>query len=62
MAIAFSVRVAAEQCGLSERTIHAAIKRGDLEVMRIGRRVLITPAALEDYLHSKSGKSKAGVQ
>lgn len=62
MAISFSVKVAAEQCGLSERTIHAAIKKGTLKVMRVGRRVLITPAALDDYLHGKTGKSKAGAR
>lgn len=62
MAISFSIRVAAEQCGLSERTIHAAIQRGDLKVMRVGRRVLITPTALEDYLHGRTGKDKAGAQ
>jgi excisionase family DNA binding protein len=62
MAICFSVKVAAEQCGLSERTIHAAIKDGRLKVMRVGRRVLITIAALEDYLHGESGGTKAGVQ
>ena len=56
MAISFSVRVAAEQCGLSERTIHAAIKRGDLKAMRVGRRVLIEPSALEDYLHGRTGR------
>jgi excisionase family DNA binding protein len=55
MPISFSVRVAAEQCGLSERTIHAAIQRGDLKVMRVGRRVLITPAALENYLNGRTG-------
>lgn len=62
MAISFSVKVAAEQCGLSERTIHAAIQRGNLKVMRVGRRVLITPTALKSYLHGRQGKSKAGVQ
>ncbi len=62
MAISFSVRVAAEQCGLSERTIHAAIKRGALKVMRVGRRVLITPTALNDYLNGKTGNSKAGAR
>jgi excisionase family DNA binding protein len=62
MAISFSVKVAAEQCGLSERTIHAAIKQGRLKVMRVGRRVLITPAALDDYLHGRTGKSKAGAK
>lgn len=60
MAISYSIQVAAEQCSLSERSIHAAIKRGDLAVMRVGRRVLITPAALEDYLNGRTGK--AGVQ
>ncbi len=62
MTISFSVRVAAEQCGLSERTIHAAIKQGRLKVMRVGRRVLITPAALNDFLNGLTGKSKGGAQ
>ncbi len=62
MTISFSVRVAAEQCGLSERTIHMAIKRGGLKVMRVGRRVLITPTALENYLHGKTDKSKSGAK
>jgi len=62
MAISFSVKVAAEQSGLSERSIHAAIKRGDLRVMRVGRRVLVTPSALEDYLNGRTGKGKAGAQ
>jgi excisionase family DNA binding protein len=57
--ISFSVKVAAEQCGLSERTIHAAIQRGDLEVMRVGRRVLVTPAALEDFLSGRTRGKKA---
>ena len=59
MPISFSVRVAAEQCGLSERTIHTAIQRGNLKVMRVGRRVLITPKALDDYLNGRTGRSKA---
>jgi excisionase family DNA binding protein len=60
--ISFSVKVAAEQCGLSERTIHAAIKQGALKVIRVGRRVLITPTALDDYLNGKTGNSKAGAK
>jgi excisionase family DNA binding protein len=62
MAISFSIRAAADQCGLSERTIHAAIQRGDLKVMRVGRRILITPAALEDFLHGRTRRNKAGAQ
>ena len=62
MANSFSVKVAAEQCGLSERTIHAAIKKEALKVMRVGRRVLITPTALNDYLNGKQDKGKAGAK
>jgi excisionase family DNA binding protein len=56
MAISFSVKAAAAECGLSERTIHAAIHRQDLQAMRVGRRILITPAALEDYVTGKTAK------
>jgi excisionase family DNA binding protein len=62
MAISFSVRTAAVQSTLSERTLHAAIKRGDLKVLRVGRRVLITPTALNDFLNGRTGKRKAGGQ
>lgn len=62
MAISFSVKVAAEQIGLSERSIHSAIKRGDLKAMRVGRRVLITPKALEDYLNGRTHKVKASAR
>lgn len=60
--VSFSVRVAAEQYGLSERTIHAAMKRGALKVMRVGWRVLVTPKALNDYLNGTTGKSNAGAR
>jgi hypothetical protein len=33
-----------------------------LRVMRVGRRVLISPKDLEAYLHGKSGKSNEGAQ
>lgn len=62
MPISFSVKAAAEQCGLSERTIHAAIKQGRLKVMRVGRRVLIAPTALENFLHGKTDENKAGAR
>jgi excisionase family DNA binding protein len=61
MAISFSVKVAADQTGLSERTIHSAIKNGKLKVMRVGRRVLITPLALENFLNEGTqGKAVDG--
>ena len=62
MPVSFSVKVAATECGLSERTIHAAIKRGDLKVMRVGRRVLVTPTALHDFLNGRTGNSEEGVR
>lgn len=62
MAICFSVKTAAEQCGLSERTLHAAIKAERLKVMRVGRRVLITPKELDNYLHGRTGRSKTGAR
>jgi excisionase family DNA binding protein len=62
MPICISIKVASEQCGLSERTIHTAIKEGKLTVMRVGRRVLITPKELENYLHGRTCNNKAGAQ
>lgn len=62
MAISFSVKVAAEQCGLSERTIHAEIKKGNLKVMRVGRRVLVSPDALRAFLNGRTAKGKAGAK
>lgn len=56
MEISYSVKVASEKCGLCERTLHEAIKQGRLTVLRVGRRVLITPEALDDYLHGRTGK------
>ena len=61
-AMSFSVRIAAEKCGLSERTIHTAIKQGMLEAVRVGRRVLITPEALRSFLQGRSAASKEGAQ
>jgi excisionase family DNA binding protein len=62
MAISFSVKEAAEQCSLSERTIHAAIKDGRITVLRVGRRVLITVSALQDFLNGRSARSEAGAK
>ena len=60
--VSFSVKVAAQACGLSERTLHSAVKRGDLKVMRVGRRVLVTPTALDDFLNGRTHKRKAGAR
>jgi excisionase family DNA binding protein len=61
-AAAFSVKVAAEQLGLSERTVHSVIKRGDLKVVRVGKRVLIRPSALQEFLDQRAEQQKAGAR
>jgi excisionase family DNA binding protein len=58
MALSFSIKVAAEQCGLSERTIHNAIQDGRLMAFRVGRRVLIGQAELEEFLRGQKAKTE----
>jgi excisionase family DNA binding protein len=60
MVMAFSLKDAAHQCGLSERTLHTAVKSGALEVLRVGRRVLITPPALERFLRANKSEVRNG--
>ena len=45
-----SVAAAAEYLGVVPLTVHRLIKRKQLKASRIGRRVIITPAALAKYL------------
>lgn len=49
--LALSVTEAAKMLGISRNTAYAAIKDGDLPVIRLGRRVLIPVAALEKKLN-----------
>jgi excisionase family DNA binding protein len=62
MPISYSVLVAAKESGLCERTLREAIKDGRLTALRVGRRVLIKPEALREYLDGKTGERKAGAQ
>lgn len=50
--LAFSLREAAVACRTSVPTIRKAIKEGRLRARREGRRVLISRAALEEWLMS----------
>jgi excisionase family DNA binding protein len=61
MPIRFSIKAAAAESGLSERTLHTAIQKEDLKATRVGRRVLIAPSDLEDYLMGKTAKNREGV-
>ena len=53
MAITFSLKKAAEESGLSVRTLQYAIGRGELESLQIGRRRLISLRSLEKFLFCK---------
>jgi len=57
MPLCYSVKSAAEECSVSERTIQNAIRDGRLASMRIGRRVLIAPGALQEFLDGKTSSA-----
>lgn len=50
MPITFTLERAAEESGLSQRTLQYAIEDGRLESLRVGRRVLIPARSLEKFL------------
>jgi excisionase family DNA binding protein len=53
VAITYSLNKAAEESGLSIRTIQYAIGRGEIESVLIGRRRLIPARSLEAFLFRK---------
>jgi excisionase family DNA binding protein len=53
MAITYSLKKAAAESGLSERTLLYAIERGELASVHVGRRRLIPAGALEQFLLRK---------
>lgn len=55
--IAMGVRKAAEFADVSERTIWALIRKGNLPSLRIGTRVLILYADLQIYLQERVDRS-----
>jgi excisionase family DNA binding protein len=57
--IAFRIRDAARATSLSERTIWAAIQRGDLPAAKVGRALLIKPSDLESWV-DRSSKPRGG--
>lgn len=48
--LAYSVKEAAASLGLSPKAVYNLIAAEDLQVRRIGRKILITRAALEAFL------------
>lgn len=58
MAITLTMAKAAEETGLSLRTLQYAITRGELETLTVGRRRLIPEDALRRFL--EAGRPKPG--
>lgn len=54
MAITYSLQKAAEESGLSQRTLQYAIERGELASVRIGKRRLIPADSLQRFLLRKT--------
>ncbi len=60
MAITYSMQRAAEESGLSQRTLRYAIKRGELNSVQVGRRRLIPASSLERFLLRKKASTRKG--
>ena len=48
--LAYGVRELAELLGVSHLTLREAIRRGDIKSCRIGRRIIIPRAAVDNWL------------
>jgi len=56
--MAFSVDDACRASGLGKTTIYAAIRAGELEVLKVGDRTLLEPEELRRWLASKRQPAK----
>ena len=52
--LAFSPAEAAEALGVSERTLRKLITRGELRVVRVGKRVLVPATVLREMLEPQA--------
>ena len=55
--ISFSVLEVAKTPGVSSRTVHNLIKRGELCHFRVGTRVLIAADALQEFIEERTANS-----
>lgn len=58
-ALAVDMKTAAAMCCLSVKTLDRAIKRGELAVVRAGRKKVILCTDLDDYLKRNRGQAPA---
>lgn len=59
MPITYTLQRAAEESGLSMRTLQYAIERGELASVQVGRRRLVLARSLEQFLSKGSRGSKS---
>ncbi len=52
--IALTINESAEALRVSPRTLQKLISDGEIRPARIGRRVLLTPAELERFVHERA--------
>jgi excisionase family DNA binding protein len=55
--LVYDIKGAAEQLGISRSTLHELLRNGEIEHVRVGRRVMISRRALEGFVeaHSRMG-------
>lgn len=56
--LTLTVLEAAEALGISRNSTYEAIKRGDLPFLRVGRRVMVPRAALDNMLEEAPKKKR----
>jgi excisionase family DNA binding protein len=54
-----SQRDAAKALSISERTLWAATKRGEIPYINVGARVLYSPAALAEWIAARQSRANA---
>jgi excisionase family DNA binding protein len=55
----YSILEVAKTLGVSSRTVHSLIKRGELPHFRVGQRVLIPAEALRDFIAQRTKTEKS---
>ena len=52
--LVYTVAEAAEALGMHPQTVYAAVERGALPSVRVGRRIVIPQRALEEFLEQRA--------
>ena len=56
--LSYSILEVAETLGISSRTVHSLIKRGELPHFRVGQRVLIPADGLREFIAQRTKSEK----